>query len=190
MPPNDGDVTALLQQWGAGSSEAENELFQLVFPRLRHIARHLMKGERPGHSLQSVDLVDEIYLRLVAAKNRDWRNREHFFAFTARAMRRYLIDYARKRGKHEIVHLAELDEILPADSPKTELAILVDRLLDTLAETHPDWCRIVELKYFLGLTDEEAADVLGLKLRTLQRMWMDVRKWLFEKGGSSYAAGS
>ena len=183
------EITLLLQQWSAGSREAESQLFEVVLPRLRRLARYWLKGERQGHSLQSSDLVDEIYLRLVAAKDRDWRNRQHFFAIAARAMRRYLIDHARKRGKAAKVPLDEIQEILPAESARLDQALTVDRLLETLAQTQPDWCRVVEVKYFLGLTDEEAADTLGMKLRTMQRAWMDARQWLFEHGGE-HAAGA
>ena len=92
-----GDITHLLHQWRAGSREAENQLFTLVFPNLRRLAHYLMQRERKDHSLQATELVDELYFRLVAAKERDWQNRKHFFAIAARAMRRYLIDHARGR---------------------------------------------------------------------------------------------
>jgi RNA polymerase sigma factor (TIGR02999 family) len=176
-----GDITLLLQKWRGGSREAENELFTLVTPNLRRLAHYLMKGERKGHTLQATELVDQTYFRLVGAKDRDWQNRAHFFAIAARAMRRHLIDYARGRPDVEIVALEDIKNSLPADSAKIDLAITVDSLLDQLAETNPEWCRVVEVKYFLGLTDEEAADALGMKLRTMQRMWLDARKWLFEQ---------
>jgi RNA polymerase sigma factor (TIGR02999 family) len=176
-----GDITLLLQRWREGSREAENELFTLVTPNLRRLAHYLMKGERQGHTLQATELVDQTYFRLVRAKDRDWQNRAHFFAIAARAMRRQLIDYARGRPDAEVIGLEDIKNSLPADSAKIDLAITVDRLLDQLAETKPEWCRVVEVKYFLGLTDEEAADALGMKLRTMQRMWLDARKWLFEQ---------
>jgi RNA polymerase sigma factor (TIGR02999 family) len=185
-----GDITQLLQKWRDGDREAENELFTLVTPNLRRLAHYLMKGERQGHSLQATELVDQIYLRLVGAKNQDWRNRAHFFAIAARAMRRYLIDHARGRPEGEIIPLEGIKDFLPADSAKIDLAITVDRLLNQLAETQPEWCRIVEVKYFLGLTDEEAADALGMKLRTMQRMWLDARKWLFEQAEPKRAGQS
>jgi RNA polymerase sigma-70 factor, ECF subfamily len=174
-----GDITQLLQKWREGSREAENELFTLVTPNLRRLAHYLMKGERKGHTMQATELVDQIYFRLVGAKDRDWRNRAHFFAIAGSAMRRYLIDYARGRPDAEMIPLEGMKSFLPADSAKIDLALTVDRLLNELAETKPEWCRIVEVKYFLGLTDEEAADALGMKLRTMQRMWLDARQWLF-----------
>ncbi len=187
-----GDITQLLQKWREGSRDAENELFGLVLPKLRGLAHYLMKGERKGHSLQPTELVDQIYLRLVAAKDRDWRNRGHFFAIAARAMRRYLIDHARGRPDAEFVALEGVKDFLPAQTAEVDQAIAVDRLLDELAEVNPEWCKLVEVKYFLGLTDEEAADVLGIKLRTMQRMWRDARQWLFERtdlGNAKKSAG-
>jgi len=185
-----GDITQLLHKWREGSREAENELFALVLPNLRRLAHYLMKGERKGHSLQPTELVDQVYFRLVAAKNQDWQNRRHFFAIAGRAMRRHLIDHARGRPDAEFVTLDGIQNLLPAGSPRVDLAITVDRLLDRLAATKPEWCTLVEMKYFLGLTDEEAADVLGMKLRTMQRMWLDARKWLFEQPESGNAAQS
>jgi len=181
MPEKMGDITLLLHQWRSGSRTAENELFALVLPNLRRLAHYLMKGERKGHSLQATELVDQIYMRLVAAKDRDWRSRQHFFAISARAMRHYLIDHARGRPDAEFVPLEGVEKLFPADSAKVDLALTVDRLLNELAEAKPEWCTLVELKYFLGVTDDEAAEMLGLKLRTTQRMWRDARQWLFER---------
>jgi|SRR5580700_746468 RNA polymerase sigma-70 factor (ECF subfamily) len=193
MPDEMGDITLLLHQWQQGSPEAENQLFEMVVPDLRRLAHYLMKGERRDHSLQPTELVNQIYVRLVAAKNRDWQNRRHFFAIAARAMRRYLIDHARGRPNAEFIAIEGMENFLPADNAKVELAITVDRLLTELAASNPDWCNLVEVKYFLGLTDEEAADVLGIKLRTMQRMWRDARQWLFERtqsgDGTQTAAG-
>jgi len=187
-----GDITQLLQKWREGSREAENELFSLVLPKLRGLAHYMMKGERKGHTLQPTELVDQIYLRLVAAKDRDWRNRGHFFAIAARAMRRYLIDHARGRPDAEFVALEGVRDFLPAQTFEIDQAIAVDRLLHELAEINPEWCKLVEVKYFLGLTDEEAADALGIKLRSMQRMWRDARQWLFERkevGDAKKSAG-
>ena len=192
MPEPMGDITQLLQAWRAGNREAENELFALVLPNMRRLAHYLMKRERKGHTLQPTELVDQVYFRLVAAKDRDWQNRQHFFAIAARAMRRYLIDYARGRPDAEFVALDGMDNFMRADSAKLDLAVTIDRLLDQLGETNPEWCMLVEVKYFLGLTDEEAAETLGLKLRTMQRMWREARQWLYEHmetGNASQSAG-
>ena len=186
MPEEMGDITRLLHQWRRWSPQAENELFELVMPDLRRLAHYLMKGERPDHTLQATELVDQIYIRLVSAKDRDWQNRRHFFAIAARAMRRYLIDHARGRPDAEFVAIEGMGDFRRPDSGKVDLAITVDKLLNELADTKPDWCGLVEVKYFLGLSDEEAAEVLGLKLRTMQRMWLDARQWLFEQMQSGY----
>jgi RNA polymerase sigma factor (TIGR02999 family) len=176
-----GEITLLLHQWREGSREAENQLFALVLPNLRRLAHYMMQRERKDHSLQATELIGQIYFRMVAAKDRDWQSRKHFFAIAARAMRRYLIDHARGRPSAEFVALEEFEDILPADSGKVDLAITVDRLLDELAETKPEWSMLVEMKFFLGLTDEETAEAMGVKLRTMQRSWSDARRWLFTR---------
>jgi len=177
-----GDITVLLRRWREGSREAEDQLFTLVLPNLRRLAHYLMQRERKDHSMQATELVGQIYFRMVAAKDRDWQNRKHFFAIAARAMRRYLIDHARGRPSAEFIALEGLEDMLPAaDNRKLELAISVDRLLDELAQTKPEWSMLVELKFFLGLTDEETADAMGVKLRTMQRSWSDARRWLYTR---------
>jgi RNA polymerase sigma factor (TIGR02999 family) len=181
MPDQTGDITRLLRQWRDGDSRAENLLFELVHGDLKRLARFRMKGERKAGSLQATELVDQIYIRLTAAKDRDWRNRQHFFALAGRAMRHYLIDIARSRPDAEMVNLDTLAQTLPAGSVKVDLAITVGKLLDQMEKAEPAWCNLVELKFFLGLTDEEAANVLGIKLRSMQRMWHDARRWLFER---------
>ena len=185
---NQRDITGLLHRWREGSTEAENELFALVMPELRRLAHYLMKGERKGHTLQATELVNQIYLRLVHAKDRDWRSRQHFFAIAGRAMRRYLIDYARGRRNADLVALDGVENLLPADSTRLDLAVTVDRLLGELASINPDWCTLVEVKFFLGLTDDEAAEALGMKLRTMQRMWLEARKWLFSQIETDHAS--
>jgi RNA polymerase sigma factor (TIGR02999 family) len=180
-----GDITQLLHRWREGSSDAEAELFELVMPDLHRLAAYLMRRERADHTMQATELVDQIYVRLVAAKDRDWQGRKHFFAIAARAMRRYLIDHARARPDAEFLTLDGLENFLPVDRARIETALTVDRLLDRMAGINPDWCTLVELKYFLGLTDDEAADTMGVKLRTMQRMWSDARDWLFEQVNQS-----
>ncbi|HXE63930.1 MAG TPA: ECF-type sigma factor [Bryobacteraceae bacterium] len=179
-PEPQGEVTQLLHRWRQGSPEAESELFALVMPNLQRLAEHFIHRENPGHPMQATELVDTIYFRLVAAKDREWQSRRHFFAIAARAMRRYLIDQARGRPRGRFVTLGAL-EIKRGSGGNADIAILVDRLLNELAETRPEWSMLVEMKYFLGLTDEETADAMGLKLRTLQRMWRDARQWLFSR---------
>jgi RNA polymerase sigma-70 factor, ECF subfamily len=175
------EITQLLHRWRAGSREAEGELFARVAPDLRRLAHYMMRGERHSHTMQATELVDEIYFRLVAAKDRDWQNRAHFFFVAARSMRRYLIDYARGRPDAGFVLVDEIESLVPAGSARLDVVVTVDRLLDELALIHPEWCQVVEVKYFLGLTDQETADAMGIKLRTMQRIWCDARQWLFER---------
>ena len=185
-----GQITDLLWRWRDGNRDAENDLFALVMPDLRRLAHYFMKGERKGHTLQATELVNQVYLKLVNAKDRDWQSRKHFFAISARAMRRYLIDHARGRPRNEFVALAGIEDMLPANSAKIDLAIAVDNLLDQLSQSNPDWCTVVELKFFLGLSDEETADMLGVKVRTMQRMWHKARGWLFEQMEKKHAKQS
>jgi RNA polymerase sigma factor (TIGR02999 family) len=176
-----GEVTELLAKWKQGSVEAENEIFHLVNGDLRRLARYAIRDER-NCSLQATELVDQIYVRLVSAKDRGFHNRQHFFAIAARSMRRHLIDLARTRSKAEITGIEKADEKRFAeDGSKINLALTIDSLLIELTKDHPDWCRVVEMKYFLGLTTEEVADVMGVGVRTVQRMWCDARQWLFDR---------
>jgi RNA polymerase sigma factor (TIGR02999 family) len=175
------EITLLLRRWSEGNRDAESELFRVVMPDLRRLAHYLMKGERNAHALQPTELVDQIYFRLVAAKDRDWQNRRHFFAIAARAMRRHLIDCARARPRARFVAFDAIEGALGVSSSKMQRALEVDALLEELNRTQPELCSVVEAKFFLGLTDDEAAAVLGLKLRTMQRMWQDARRWLFAR---------
>ena len=181
MPDNNTDITQLLQKWREGDPKAENQLFDLVYGDLQRLARFRLQGERKNHSLQTTELVDQIYIRLVSAKDRDWQNRQHFFAIAGRAMRHYLIDLARARPDDEPIGLEDLEQMLPANSVKIDFAITVGKLMDDLEKVNPKWCNLVEMKFFLGLTDDEAAEVLGIKLRSMQRMWHEARRWLFER---------
>ena len=187
-----GYITQCLHHWSIGNRDAENQLFEAVLPNLRRLAHYLIKGERSrGCPLEPTDLVNQIYCRLAAARKRNWQNRKHFFSFAARSMRWYLIECARARRNAQFVAVEEIEDSLPCDSANLELLFSVRRLLDQLADTNPDWCIVVDLKYFLGLTDVEAAETMGVKLRTMQRMWADARQWLFDRAGSlKYLTGA
>ena len=180
MQPDTHEVTLLLERMATGDREAENRLYEIVMPELRRLARYMMKGERPNHTLQGTELVNRMYLRLTGSKL-SLRNRGHFFAIAARTMRRELIDYGRGRPKVTLVPMDGLPEKLLASHDRFEVALIIDKLLDEMNETMPEMCSIVELKFFLGLTDDETADALGLSLRTMQLLWQDARIWLFEK---------
>ena len=180
MQPDTDEVTLLLERMATGDREAENRLYEIVMPELRRLAQYMMKGERPNHTLQGTELVNRMYLRLTGSKL-SLRNRGHFFAIAARTMRRELIDYGRGRPKVTLVPMDGLPEKLLASHDRFEVALIIDKLLDEMNETMPEMCSIVELKFFLGLTDDETADALGLSLRTMQLCWQDARIWLFEK---------
>ena len=175
-----GDITLLLRRWSMGNRDAENELFEAVFPNLRRLARHLTNGERRGQSPEPTELVNQIYFRLAAANKRNWKDRQHFFAIAVRAMRHYLIDCARPRRNAEFVSIAECGDGALSYSSDLELVVGLGCLLDQLADINPSWCVVVALKYFLGLTDEEAAETTGIPLRTMQRMCANARHWLIE----------
>src|SRR5206468_12997843 len=170
-----------LQQWRTGDPGAESELFELLMPDLRKIAVRCFRRERPDHTLQPTALINEAFLRLAAAKNIDWHDRGHFFALAARIMRRYLIDHARARPDVHFMALEGLPEYVLSNHTKLELVVAVDELLDELGKECAQRRAVVELKVFLGLTDNEAADALNLTLHTFQREWYRARRWLFER---------
>ena len=180
--PNATNITVLLQQWRSGDRSAEERLFEIVLPELKRIAQNYMSRERRDHTLQATELISQIYGRLTNAKTTDWQDRRHFFSLAARAMRRYLIEHARARPNGTSVALDEFAFLLHADCD-IETAVMVDSLLDNMAQENPLWCSVVELKFFLGLTDQETAETLDLPLRTVQRSWHDARSWLFERIG-------
>jgi len=182
LTPNSGEVTLLLQQWKSGDKRAESLVFELLMPDLRRIAGHCFRKERPGHTLQPTALVNEAFLKLAAARNIDWRDRGHFLALAARVMRRYLIDHWRAQASVNFVPMDGLPERVLANYPDAlDLATALDTSLDEMGSESRQWRTVVELKFFLGLTDSEAADALNIPLRTLQREWHRARKWLFER---------
>ena len=150
-------------------------------PDLHRIAASYFRGERAGHTLQPTALVNEGFLRLAAAKGIDWQDRGHFFVIAARIMRRCLIDHARSRPGVDFCSIEVLPEGILGRRSNLEVAIAIDALLEEMAAEFPQRCSVVEMKFFLGMTDEEAADSLGLTLHTLQREWYRARRWLFDR---------
>jgi len=175
------DITRLLRLWREGDTDAVSALFESLLPELRRIAGRCFRGERSGHTIQPTALVNEAFLRLAAAKGIDWQDRGHFLAVAARIMRRYLIDYSRQRPGLEFLPMEGLPEGVMANRTKLELAVAIDVLLDELALESQQRRAVVELKFFLGLTDQEAAEALNLSLHTFQREWYRARRWLFER---------
>ena len=181
MADQPGEVTILLHRWQEGDKEAESQLFAILMPELRKIAGYCFRGERPGHTIQPTALVNEAFLRLVAAKNIDWKDRGHFLAIAARMMRRLLIDHARSRPTVQFTPMEGLPERILGNHTPLELAIALDILLDELEAESRQKRTIVDLKNIVGLTDPEVAKVLNISLRTVQREWHDARIWLFKR---------
>ena len=181
MAERSGGITELLRRWQTGDRDAESRLFDELMPELRAIAGRCFRGERADHTLQPTALVNEAFFRLARAKNIEWQDRGHFFAIAAMMMRRILIDHARGRPDAKILPVEGLPERVLSESAPIEQAIAIDVLLDRLGEESPQQRKVVELKFTLGLTDEEAAEALHLTLRSLQREWFRARKWLFER---------
>ncbi|HEY2945724.1 MAG TPA: sigma-70 family RNA polymerase sigma factor [Vicinamibacteria bacterium] len=182
--PADHAVTALLQAWGDGDLAARDRLFPLIYAELRRRAAHYLRRERPGHTLQPTALVHEAYLRLAGPSRMTWTGRAHFLAVASQAMRRVLVDHARskragKRWGHRVQ--VTLEEGAAASQPREVDLILLDESLDDLAALAPDQARLVELRYFGGLTTDEAAAVLGVSHATVERRWNLARAWLFRR---------
>ena len=174
-------ITILLQRWRAGDKEAESKIFELLLPELRKIAARCFRRESPGNSLQPTLLVNEAFLRLAAAKKIDWQDRGHFLAMSARMMRRYLLERGHMRQSVQFLPLEGLPERVIGQRTGIELAVAVDTLLAELAKESEQRRAVVELKFFLGKSDAEAAEALNLTLHTLQREWHRARNWLFER---------
>jgi len=177
-----GEVTLLLHELKLGNKDALGRLIPLVYRELRLRAAQYLQAERTGHTLQPTALVHELYLRLVQQDHADWKDRAHFLAVAAQLMRRILVDYARARAAAKRDGMATRIEIagfeLSGEAPRTEEILAVDEALDRLAELDPQQTRVVELRYFAGLTIEETAEALGISARTVKREWAMASAWL------------
>jgi len=175
------NITHLLKEWGEGDQQALDELTPLVYEELRQQAARYLRKERPNHSLQATALINEAFLRLIDVKDVQWQNRAHFFAIAANLMRRVLVDHARrrdaeKRGGSQVC--LTLDEGLAwANEPDVDL-LAIDEALDRLALIDEQQARIVELRFFSGLTVDETATALGISPKTVKRDWSVARAWL------------
>ena len=180
------DLTGLLIEWREGDRAALDRLTPLVYDEIRRIAHRYVQREREGHTLQTTALINEAYLRLAGSKNIDWQNRAHFFAVTAQVMRHILIDHARRRrylrhggeAEHVPFDLATTEAVQMSQPRATELVAL-DEALSELAKLDPRKSQVVELRYFGGLTLEEAAEVLEVSVMTVRRDWRAAKAWLF-----------
>jgi RNA polymerase sigma factor (TIGR02999 family) len=179
-----GDITSLLERWAEGDAEAFKALMPIVYEELRRLAGHYLRRERGNHTLQPTALVHEAYLRLAGIRDLQLNNRTHFYGAAAQVMRRVLVDHARqrraaKRGgpAREVVTFDELD--MPVGM-RLDLVAL-DEALDALARIAPDQARVVEVRYFGGLSVEETADYLGVAPATVKRRWSFARAWLYRR---------
>ena len=178
------DATQLSAEWGNGDSRALQELVPLVYDELRHLAGHLLRRERAGHTLQPTALVHEAYLRLVDQTRVDWHNRAHFLAVAAQMLRRVLVDHARtkqrlKRSSGTVV--LSLDESLVAGRERNLDVVALDEALSELTRIDPQQSRIVELRFFAGVSIEETAASLGVSPATVKRDWAVARAWLYRR---------
>lgn len=175
------EITTLLAAVKRGDREAESRLAEVVYGELHSIAGKHMRRERRDHTLQTSALVNEAYLRLVRDPNVGWQGRAHFFACASVVMRRILVDYARRRtaDKRPTPGLrVELNDWQASVQPRMDDMLILDEALNRLAELDPRQARIVETRYFGGLTDEETAEALGISTRTVKRDWTSARAWL------------
>jgi RNA polymerase sigma-70 factor, ECF subfamily len=187
MPPESPEITALLKAWGSGDAAALDQLTPLVYEELRRLARRYMRNERAGNTLQTTALVNEAYLRLVDAKRVGWQDRVHFFAVSAQMMRRILVDAARARGSAKrggqvkrVNHSSafNMDEIPDVSTGRDRELVAIDDALNTLAEMDPRKARVIELRFFGGLSVDETAEILKLSPQSVMRDWKLAKAWL------------
>jgi RNA polymerase sigma factor (TIGR02999 family) len=177
----DAEITSQLLAWRAGEPSAQESLFPLVYEQLRRIAHRQMAGERPDHTLDTTGLVHEAYLKLVDQTRADWTDRAHFFAVASNAMRRILVDYARryrtaKRGNAPL--RVSLTDAMLVTEERAATLLAVDEALSELARIDRRLGSVVECRFFAGLTEEETAEVLGITARTVRRDWTKAKGWL------------
>ncbi len=177
------EVSGLLRAWSDGDSAALDQLTPIVYNELRRIAGHYMKGERPGHSLQTTALVNEAYLRLTDYKSMQWQNRAHFFAVSSQLMRRILVDHARrhnlKRGGG--VQHVSLEETAMVGGDRTADLVALDDAMNALARIDVRKVQVVEMRFFGGLSVEETAEVLKVSPVTIMRDWSSAKAWLYRE---------
>jgi RNA polymerase sigma factor (TIGR02999 family) len=183
--PGPEGVTRLLVEWQNGDEKALESLIPIVYGELRAIARRYLSRESPGHTLQSTALVHETYFKLVGQQRMRWQNRAQFFGIAAQMMRRILVDHARHLSRDKRGGAAtklSLDEAMAKAEPETEVDLLaLDEALTSLALIDPRGARIIELRFFSGLTLDETAEVLGISSGTVKRDWSTARAWLYRE---------
>jgi RNA polymerase sigma factor (TIGR02999 family) len=177
-----GEVTSLLVEWGEGNQQARDRLLPHVYDELRTLARSYLRRERPGHTVQTGTLVHEAFVRLTDGKQIPWEGRAHFFGIAARLMRQILVDHARARDAAKRGAGESAEPITTALSVAVQAmdvgVIALDRALEDLSAIDPGQARVVELRFFGGLTVEETAEVMGISTGTVKREWSMARAWL------------
>jgi RNA polymerase sigma factor (TIGR02999 family) len=178
-----GDVSKLLMAWTGGEQSALDKLTPIVYRELHRLARRYMKGERPGHSLQTTALVNEAYLRLVDYKRMQWQNRAHFFAVSAQVMRRILVEHARRHNlkRGAAVQHVSLDEAAQVGGGRASDLVALDDAMNALARLDPRKVQVVEMRFFGGLSVEETAEVLKVSPVTVMRDWSTAKAWLYRE---------
>jgi RNA polymerase sigma-70 factor (ECF subfamily) len=182
LEPHSEGVTLLLKQVAAGNQDAVGKLIPLVYEELRRVAQNHLRLERPNHTLQPTALVHEAFLKLVAQRKADWQGRAHFFAVASQLMRRILVDYARgrlsaKRGGRQVK--LPLDQVFVLSPGRCDELLALDESLERLGKLDARQSRVVELRFFGGLSVEEAAKVLGVSPKTVKREWSMAKAWLY-----------
>jgi RNA polymerase sigma factor (TIGR02999 family) len=176
-------VSQLLADWAAQDPTALDRLVPIVYDELRRLAHYHMHGERDGHTLQTTALVNEVYVRLAGIKGLQWRDRAHFFAMAGTLMRRVLVDYARRQKRDKRgggVAVTSLDGHAVTSAPSVDIVAL-DEALQSLGTVDPQQCRVVELRFFGGLSIEETAEALGISPATVKRDWTTAKAWLHQE---------
>jgi RNA polymerase sigma factor (TIGR02999 family) len=184
------DVTQILHDWSSGDTKAPERLMPFVYDELRRLARGFLARERGGHTLQPTALVNEAYLRLVDQTRVNWQNRAHFYGIASRMMRRVLIDHARshateKRGGGTI--RLSIDDVQVSLEERATSFVALDEAMKRLEQMDERKCKVVELRFFGGLSDEEIAEVLGVTTRTVLRDWKKARLWLYRELSADHA---
>jgi RNA polymerase sigma factor (TIGR02999 family) len=180
------ETTQLLRAWASGDQAALEQLTPRVYDELRRIAGHFMRDERPGRTIQTTALVHEAYLKLIDVTNVDWQHRAHFFAISAQIMRHILLDRARRRvaaKRGGVAPRVNLDEVPDIGSGRARELIVLDDALNALAKVDPRKARVIELRFFAGLSVEETAEVLKVSSDTVKRDWRLARAWLLAELG-------
>ena len=177
-------LTTLLKRWQSGDADAGDAFISIVYGKLQRIARHHLKAERPGHTLEAGALVNELYLRLCASAKIDWQNRAHFFAVAAQQLRRILVNHARdaqaeKRGGRRVK--VSLTQASGLARHSEEDVLDLHEAIEELEKLDPRAARIVELRFFAGMSEDETAEVIGISLATLKRDWRFARVWLRDR---------